>query len=641
MTPLLHIKNLSVAANKKLILDSVSLDIRPGETVAVLGASGAGKSTLARAVIGVLQPGAVRAGGDITFNSETLDKKNLPKLRNSEISWIPQDPDAALSPYIRTRKQLLKGNSNTAPPLRRRRFRLYAEELGLLPRHLAAFPHELSGGERARLLAVAALAAGPRLLLADEPSANIDAKTLADILRVLGDAAAEQNLATLLITHDPGIALNHAARTLILENGRLAEHGDLRRLAARPHSRARAFLDALPPLAPPAAPPPPAADPAAPGDPAALSDTATPSLVVSRLVLRAPRTKKAVVDIGDFVLRRGSATALLGPSGAGKTSLARVLAGLVTPSRGEVRLDDLRLSPGRRREWFARVQYVPQDPWRSLHPQLRAGVSARLAARARRDNGVARDDSGDSDARDNSDDSIARANGVARDGDSIVRDNDGDRGVRDNSIARDDSNDSDNGVARDGDSIVRDNDGDRGVRDNGVYDNDGDSAASDTVVRDNNGANGIARDNDSSARLAARDTVVARLFEEMNLAPNLARRFPHQLSGGERQRVALARALARDPDFLLADEITSALDSVTAARILALLARLVGDRGLGLLLVTHDLRCAVRLCGEIVVMDDGKVAEVQTRDDFLAAPRSAAGARLLDAARALGAGQTR
>ncbi|MDA8008725.1 MAG: ATP-binding cassette domain-containing protein [Alphaproteobacteria bacterium] len=151
----------------------------------------------------------------------------------------------------------------------------------------------------------------------------------------------------------------------------------------------------------------------------------------------------------------------------------------------------------------------------------------------------------------------------------------------------------------------------------------------------------MARDNDSSARLAARDTVVARLFEEMNLAPNLARRFPHQLSGGERQRVALARALARDPDFLLADEITSALDSVTAARILALLARLVGDRGLGLLLVTHDLRCAVRLCGEIVVMDDGKVAEIQTRDDFLAAPRSAAGARLLDAARALGAGQTR
>ena len=624
MTPLLHIKNLSVAANKKLILDSVSLDIRPGETVAVLGASGAGKSTLARAVIGVLQPGAVRAGGDITFNSETLDKKNLPKLRNSEISWIPQDPDAALSPYIRTRKQLLKGNSNTAPPLRRRRFRLYAEELGLLPRHLAAFPHELSGGERARLLAVAALAAGPRLLLADEPSANIDAKTLADILRVLGDAAAEQNLATLLITHDPGIALNHAARTLILENGRLAEHGDLRRLAARPHSRARAFLDALPPLAPPAATPPPAADPAAPGDPAALSDTATPSLVVSRLVLRAPRTKKAVVDIGDFVLRRGSATALLGPSGAGKTSLARVLAGLVTPSRGEVRLDDLRLSPGRRREWFARVQYVPQDPWRSLHPQLRAGVSARLAARAGRDNGAARDNSDDSIARDDSNDSDNNVARGDRDNDSSAR-----RAGRDNGTRDDDSGDRDNGVARDdnSDSIVRDN--------------DGDSAARDTVVRDNNGANGIARDNDSSARLAARDTVVARLFEEMNLAPNLARRFPHQLSGGERQRVALARALARDPDFLLADEITSALDSVTAARILALLARLVGDRGLGLLLVTHDLRCAVRLCGEIVVMDDGKVAEIQTRDDFLAAPRSAAGARLLDAARALGAGQTR
>ncbi|MGR4001335.1 MAG: ATP-binding cassette domain-containing protein [Alphaproteobacteria bacterium] len=532
MPPLLQIHDLCVSlpkdAPRPRALSNINLNLHSGETLAILGPSGAGKSILARAIIGLLPKGIQQIGGTIRFNNQTLKgENNFAPLRNTKIAWLPQDPDAALSPYLSAEKQLLAGASSLSAQNRRQQFQNYAQKLNLKPRHLKAFPHQLSGGERARLLTAACLATKPQLLLADEPSAAIDAATLVEILAVLKQAQQNDTLATILITHDPGVAQT-CTRVLILDEGQTVQGGSLNQLKA------------IPPLA-----------------------TATPphnhtkprtKLHASKLVFLTPRSATPagpatpatpIVQVDDFSLAAGESVALLGISGAGKSSFAQLLANLIKPSSGLLQLGDLQMSRpqvgrvqvGRaqknhhkNREWHKRVQYVAQDPWRSLHPQQRVINSVRLAA------------------------SVEKQSNTRR----------------------------------------------------------------------------------SNARNAR--TRASELLEETGLKPEHAQRFPHQLSGGERQRVALARALASAPDFLLADEITSALDSVTAVRILDLLKDLVRNHGLGLLLITHDLRLAVNLCERILVMDAGRLVENQQLSAFLEAPLSASGGRLLGAARSLGKG---
>nr|WP_309234746.1 dipeptide/oligopeptide/nickel ABC transporter ATP-binding protein [Nocardia sp. XZ_19_385] len=122
---------------------------------------------------------------------------------------------------------------------------------------------------------------------------------------------------------------------------------------------------------------------------------------------------------------------------------------------------------------------------------------------------------------------------------------------------------------------------------------------------------------------------ITELLDSVELAPELADRYPHQLSGGQRQRVALARALAADPAVLVCDEITSALDHATATSIMNLLDRIRSDRGTALLVITHDMRLVAGHCAHIVVLDHGAIVESGSATVILDAPAHAATRDLL------------
>ena len=526
--PLIAARGLCLSAGKKPLLRELSCTLAAGEVLVVLGRSGAGKSLLLRAIAGFLPEGVRQTGGRVERTVKGT----------GAIRWLAQEPDAAFSPYHRASRQLLAGKPQVSPQEQATRFHAYCQELALAPDLAQAFPHELSGGERARLALAAALSAKPQVLLADEPSAAIDLATVADLLTVLRRATQNEGLALILVTHDFGVAHGLSkdgtnVRALVLEAGSLVAQDSLAALAHRPQASVQALIKATT-----TAPETPRQTSSQPTSTTTRKTETNPDILqASGLTIslaptahsRQAKAKTKQLLAAELSLHRGKTTALIGASGSGKSLLARTVGGLSAwrdsktrlVVQGELATSNLRASAACPvpRAWHGQVQYVAQDPWRSLHPRRRVAA--------------------------------------------------------------------------------------------------------------------ILREGASNFSLPKSATRIAELLEELELPAAYAQRFPHQLSGGERQRVALARALAVSPHFILADEITSALDSVSAARVLSVLARLAQENGLGVLLVTHDLRQVAGRAQEVQILEAGKVVESGTAAQVLQTPQSRAGQKLCAAAQAV------
>ncbi|BCX17984.1 MAG: ABC transporter ATP-binding protein [Geminicoccaceae bacterium] len=233
-------------------VDAVSFAIGAGERVALVGASGSGKTTLARLVLRLLEPdrGTIRFSGRdfLALRGEAL------RRTRAELQLVFQDPLAALDPRRRIGAQL-------ADPLRAHGLVPRAERpaavgallarVGLDPALAGRFPHELSGGQRQRVAIARALASRPRLLVLDEPVAQLDVSVKAQILALLDRLHREEKLAWLWITHDLGSARIASERILVMDAGRIVEEGPTAEVLARPRAAAtRALLAAelrLPP----------------------------------------------------------------------------------------------------------------------------------------------------------------------------------------------------------------------------------------------------------------------------------------------------------------------------------------------------------------------------------------------------------
>ncbi len=259
--PVLELRSVSVGFRSRRGLvravDGIDLEVAPGEVVAVVGESGCGKTTLVRTTIG-LDPTAQRAG-EILLDGHPIERSaaGLGRLRRA-VQLVMQDPTGALNPRRSVYDVVAEGIrihrlAGREPGRDEESLVLAAlADAGLRPpeRFVDRYPHELSGGQRQRVVIAAALAIGPRVLLADEPVASLDASIRGEILALLRTLVDERGLAVVAVTHDLGLAWNIADRIVVMYLGRVVESGPVEAVLAAPaHPYTQALLSVVPEVA--------------------------------------------------------------------------------------------------------------------------------------------------------------------------------------------------------------------------------------------------------------------------------------------------------------------------------------------------------------------------------------------------------
>jgi len=245
--PLLRVEHLRVEVPTRrgtlVAVDDISFSIGPGEVLGVVGESGAGKSLTGAAIIGLLEPPLRIAGGRIDFAGRRID--NLPyeamrRIRGKEIGAIFQDPLTSLNPLYTVGQQLIetiRTHLDLGATAARERAIVLLREVGIAggERRIDHYPHQFSGGMRQRVVIALALAANPRLIVADEPTTALDVSIQAQIIALLKLLCREHGTAIMLVTHDMGVIAETADRVAVMYAGRLVEIGPVRTVVAEPH----------------------------------------------------------------------------------------------------------------------------------------------------------------------------------------------------------------------------------------------------------------------------------------------------------------------------------------------------------------------------------------------------------------------
>jgi len=244
--PLLEVRNLRVEFPSRrgslLALDDVSFSIAPGEVLGVVGESGAGKSLTGAAIIGLLEPPGRIAGGEILLRGRRIDQlsdEQMRHVRGREIGAIFQDPLTSLNPLYTVGRQLIE-TIQTHLPLTAAQARTRAIDLlqstGIpaAAQRMEHYPHQFSGGMRQRVVIALALAAEPKLIIADEPTTALDVSIQAQIIELLKRLCREHETAIMLVTHDMGVIAETADRVAVMYAGRLVEIGAVSEVIHRP-----------------------------------------------------------------------------------------------------------------------------------------------------------------------------------------------------------------------------------------------------------------------------------------------------------------------------------------------------------------------------------------------------------------------
>jgi oligopeptide/dipeptide ABC transporter ATP-binding protein len=328
---LLDVDGLSVRYADAEVVSALSFSVDAGESVGLVGESGSGKTQTALAIMGLL-PANAAIDGSIRFDGKEIvgaAERQLDRIRAERIGMVFQDPMQALNPYVPIGKQLRRvllrhGTSDGREADQRVMHMLDRVGLPDPARQFRAYPHQLSGGMRQRVMIASALIAAPDLLVADEPTTALDVTVQAQILDLL--ERIREDTALLLITHDLGIIAGHCERLVVIEGGRLVEEGPTRKLFSEPRAaHTRKLIDAAP----------------------RLEGVTGPPLEARGLVLEADKVSvsyeeregrqqlHAVTDL-DLQLRAGETVAVVGESGSGKSSFVRAILGLIPMRAGRV-----------------------------------------------------------------------------------------------------------------------------------------------------------------------------------------------------------------------------------------------------------------------------------------------------------------
>ena len=491
------------------IVDDVSFAIPRGEVLALIGESGSGKTTIALSLMGYARGGA-RISGQITVGEATLDgagDNGLAAQRGHRITYVAQSAAAAFNPSRRVIEQVIEPalihGTATDAQARARAVELFAALALPNPQTIGSrYPHELSGGQLQRLMAAMALITRPDLVIFDEPTTALDVTTQVEVLQAFRKVVREQGATGVYVSHDLAVVAQMADRVLVLKRGTVREQNAVQAVLETPaDDYTRTLLAAAQPVLKTVVP---------------VTVKAAPLLSISGIhagygaIDRQGRPAHPVLSDVSLTVPRGGAVGVIGESGSGKSTVARVVAGLLAATAGEVVLDGQPLAAslgGRTREELRRIQIVFQNADVALNP----------------------------------------AHSV-------------------------------------GDILGR-------------------------VLRFYHGMSGRA----ATAR-------VAELLDLIRLPSAVAVRRCDELSGGQKQRVNLARALAANPDVILCDEVTSALDTVVREAILELLAELRRDLGVAYLFISHDIATVKALCDDIVVLYKGTRVESGQSGTYNAPP---------------------
>ena len=378
---LLDIRNLNLSftsyGRTQQALRDVSLTIEEGQRVALIGETGSGKSVTSKAVLNTLPGNASVDSGQILWRGEDLLKKTSGQreaLKGIEMSVVMQDPLSSFNPVFTIGRHLddvLYWADRRAgrPTSRRDRAGRIAEilrkvQLADPDRVVAAYPAELSGGMRQRVLIALALMNRPALLISDEPGTALDVTTQDEILRLINKLVIDEGLTHLMITHNLGVVRATADDVYVMNKGEIVESGPLRRIFEAPKTAyARDLVDAIPPLYGDGVKDQQVSDGAPLVELKAVTKTFT-----RRRLLRPDEATHAVRGV-DLNIARGEIFGLAGESGSGKTTLARMVMGIMQPSEGRVFIDGRPLSDTGGRADRRLAQIVYQNPGTSLNPK--------------------------------------------------------------------------------------------------------------------------------------------------------------------------------------------------------------------------------------------------------------------------------
>ncbi|MFJ1996309.1 dipeptide ABC transporter ATP-binding protein [Streptomyces asiaticus] len=402
--PLVEVDSLSVAFRGRTgavrAVEDVSFAVHPGECVAIVGESGSGKSVTARSLVGLNGREAIPAATALRVDGRDalgFSQRDWRAVRGRFAGLVLQDALVSLDPLRTVGQEAGEAiRHHRLEPRGRVRDRvldtLRAVGMPDPERRIGAYPHELSGGLRQRALIASAIAAEPRLIIADEPTTALDVTVQRQIVQVLAERVADGS-GLLLISHDLAVVADIADRVLVMERGRVVEDGPGREVLRHPSARyTRRLLAAIPtaasrgarltgdrPATPAAATAPATVRrlPSGSGDDVVLeARSLTKTYAVRGRGGKGGRQRFTALDDVSFRLHRGEALGIVGESGSGKTTCADIVLALTRPDSGEVRLHGRPWSALTERERRASrrlVQYVPQDPLSSFDPRWTVG----------------------------------------------------------------------------------------------------------------------------------------------------------------------------------------------------------------------------------------------------------------------------
>lgn len=355
----------------KRLVDGVSLTLKRGEVLGLIGESGAGKTTIGLSALSYTRPGSRISGGRILFEGQDLlhmSPEAVRRLRGERVAYIAQSAAASFNPAMRLGNQVAETgirHGTLRPDQAKEHAKALFAELSLPdPSHFGhKFPHQVSGGQLQRAMSAMAICCSPGVLVLDEPTTALDVTTQIDVLIALRKLIRDHNASALYISHDLAVVAQVADRIMVLRHGKVVEEGTTDQIINRPHEPYTQALIAAR-----------AADELQPFRPAANSDQ-VPVLECRNVTASYRLFRKVVKDVS-FTVNRGETVALVGESGSGKTSLARLVCGMMDSYTGSVSLSGEVLPATirqRSKDQLRRVQMVYQLPDMALNPRQSIG----------------------------------------------------------------------------------------------------------------------------------------------------------------------------------------------------------------------------------------------------------------------------